>query len=93
MSRLLRKPKGTSGKVHDISPEDAGWGHVGFALYRLAPGERALEATGACEVIHVLVEGKAALRGAGRDWGVLGDRMNVFERTAPHCLDLPPGTS
>ena len=91
--RLLRKPKGTSGKVHDISPEDAGWGHVGFALYRLAPGERALEATGAREVILVLVEGKAALRGAGRDWGVLGDRMNVFERTAPHCLDLPPGTS
>ena len=56
-------------------------------------GESAAEATGAREVIPVMVEGKAALRGAGRDLGILGDRMDVFEKTAPHCLYLPPGTS
>ena len=28
MSDLLRKPKGSSGKVHDITPADAGWGYV-----------------------------------------------------------------
>jgi len=26
MSDLLRKPKGASGKVHAITPADAGWG-------------------------------------------------------------------
>jgi 5-deoxy-D-glucuronate isomerase len=38
-----------------------------------------------------MVEGKVRLAGASRDWGVLGERMNVFEKMAPHCLYLPNG--
>ena len=52
---LLRKPKGTAGKVHDISVADAGWGYVGFGLYRLALGQTVQEVTGDREVILVLV--------------------------------------
>ncbi|MGL4311635.1 MAG: 5-deoxy-glucuronate isomerase [Paracoccaceae bacterium] len=89
---LLLKPKGANGKVHDITPESAGWGHVGFGLYRLRAGEAAAEATGDREVILVMVEGKARITGAGQDWGILGDRMNVFEKTPPHCLYLPNGS-
>lgn len=92
MADLLRKPTAPHGKVHDITPEDAGWRYVGFALYRLKPGETAAEVTGDREVILVMVEGKAHITGAGQDWGVLGDRMDVFERTPPHCLYLPNGT-
>ncbi len=91
MNRLLHKPFGAHGKVHDITPQSAGWRYVGFALYRLRPGESVTEATGAMEAILVMVEGKAAFRAAGRDWGVLGDRMDVFEKTAPHCLYVPNG--
>ncbi|PZQ99649.1 MAG: 5-deoxy-glucuronate isomerase [Cereibacter sphaeroides] len=90
--KLLRKPVATSGKVHDISAKDADWGYVGFTLYRLAPGQTATEATGNREVILVLVEGKARISGAGRDWGELGERKDVFEKTPPHCLYLPNGT-
>jgi 5-deoxy-glucuronate isomerase len=89
---LLRRPLAASGKIHDVTPGNAGWGYVGFGLYRLAPGERASEATGDREVILVLVEGRARLSGAGRDWGEMGDRSSVFERTPPHCLYLPNGT-
>ncbi|AUH64428.1 5-deoxy-glucuronate isomerase [Paracoccus zhejiangensis] len=89
--RLLRKPFGTHGKVHQITPESAGWRYVGFSLYRLRAGEVAAEATGDREVILVMVEGKASLQAAGQDWGVLGDRMSVFERSAPHCLYVPNG--
>ncbi len=89
---LLRKPKGTSGKVHDITPASAGWGYVGFALYRLAPGETAAEATGDREVILVLVEGKARVTAGGTDHGEMGVRMDVFEKTPPHCLYLPNGS-
>ena len=39
-----------------------------------------------------MVEGKADLSGAGQDWGILGERMDVFEKTAPHCLYVPNGT-
>ncbi|PKQ07548.1 MAG: 5-deoxy-glucuronate isomerase, partial [Alphaproteobacteria bacterium HGW-Alphaproteobacteria-10] len=91
MSPLLRKPFGAHGKVHDITPASAGWRHVGFGLYRLRPGETASEATGAAEHILVMVEGKAAFRAAGADWGVLGDRMDVFEKSPPHALYVPGG--
>lgn len=93
MADLLRKPTGEVGKVHDVSPASAGWGYVGFGLYRLKAGDRAAEATGDREVILVLVEGRAQITAAGQDWGVMGDRMDVFERTAPHCLYVPGGQS
>ena len=92
MSHLLRKPFGQHGKVHQITPQDAGWRHVGFSLYRLRAGDSVAEATGANEVILVMVEGKARIEGAGQDWGELGQRMDLFEKTPPHCLYLPNGS-
>lgn len=91
MADLLRRPFGTHGKVHEITPASAGWRYVGFSLYRLRVGETVAEATGGNEAILVLVEGKAAFIAAGRDWGELGQRMDVFERTPPHCLYVPSG--
>lgn len=91
MSHLHIRPNGTHGKVHDVTPQSAGWGYVGFGLYRLAPGEVVAEPTGPREVILVLVEGKAQIQAAGRDWGELGARMDVFQKTAPHCLYVPNG--
>jgi len=93
MADLLRKPTGTSGKVHDISPESANWGYVGFGLYHLKPGETATEQTGETEVILVLVEGKAEISSEDKNFGELGDRMNVFERKPPHCVYIPAGSS
>ena len=92
MADLLLKPFGSHGKVHHVTPQSAGWRYVGFGLYRLRAGETAAEATGDTEVILVMVEGKARLTGAGQDWGVLGERMSVFEKTPPHSLYLPNGT-
>jgi 5-deoxy-glucuronate isomerase len=91
MSELLRRPFGRHGKVHGITPQSAGWRYVGFSLYHLRAGETAAEATGACEVILVMVEGRATLTAAGQNWGSLGDRMSVFEKTPPHCLYVPNG--
>jgi len=88
-SPLLRRPFGSHGKVHAITPQSAGWRYVGFSLYRLRAGERAGEATGTNEAILVMVEGKASFQAAGRDWGTLGDRMSPFERTPPHSLYVP----
>lgn len=91
MSKLLVRPNGTRGMVHDISPERAGWGYVGFQLYRLQAGETAGGALEDREAVFVFVEGKGALSGSGHDWGVLGDRMSVFEKTPPHCVYMPNG--
>lgn len=91
MADLLRKPLGSHGTLHDITPQSAGWRYVGFALHRLRAGENLAQAIGGREAILVMVEGKAHFHAAGQDWGLLGDRMNVFEKTPPHCLYLPPG--
>jgi 5-deoxy-glucuronate isomerase len=91
MADLLKRPTGLTGKVHDVTPNSAGWGYVGFGLYRLKAGETAAEATGETEVILVLVEGKAEISGGGKVFGELGDRMTVFERKPPHCVYIPAG--
>ena len=92
MTDLLRGPTALYGKVHDITPETANWGYVGFGLYHLKPGERVEENTGDREVILVLVEGKARISAGGVDLGEMGDRISVFEKTAPHCAYVPGDT-
>jgi 5-deoxy-glucuronate isomerase len=92
VSDLLVHPAGTRGKVHAISPRSAGWSYVGFDLYRLDAGEVVSDETGDREAILVLVEGKARIGGDGRDFGELGDRMNVFEKRPPHCVYIPSGS-
>ena len=92
-SPLLRKPVAVHGKVHAITPESAGWRYVGFGLYRLAVGDIAAEQTGKTEVILVLVEGKARVLGGGQDFGLIGQRLSVFEQTPPHCVYLPQVSS
>jgi len=92
MSRLLHKPKAAQGHVHHITPAEAGWQYVGFSLHRLAPGQEAHGRLDGQEAIVVVLEGRVAIQGAGTDWGVLGERLCVFERSAPHCLYLPPGS-
>jgi 5-deoxy-glucuronate isomerase len=93
MADLLRKPLASEGLVHAITAENAGWRYVGFELHRLASGAAATGLTKDREAILVMVEGRAQVQAAGQDWGVLGDRMDVFEKTAPHCLYIPPAQS
>ncbi len=93
MTHLLLKPSGTHGKVHEVTAASAGWRYVGFSLHRLRRGDRVAEATGADEAVLVMVEGHAGFRTPERDWGILGDRTSVFERTPPHCLYLPAAST
>ncbi len=92
MPTLLRKPVASAGLVHDITPDSAGWSYVGFALHRLSPGDLVTSTTDDTEVILVLVEGHATVSGAGQQFGILGDRLDVFERTPPHAVYIPNGS-
>ena len=89
MADLHRKPSGTTGKVHDITPASADWSYVGFGLYRLGAGETVAERTGEREAILVLVEGHAAITAGGERFGELGARLDVFERTKPWSVYVP----
>ena len=83
MSKLLKKPQGSSGKIHDISAKSAGWGYVGFSLYLLERGQNISQETSDQEVILVLVEGHAEVTADGKNFGILGDRLDVFEKHFP----------
>jgi len=91
MSRLLVKPRAERGKVINITPQSAGWKHVGFEVHKLAKGESAAAATGEREVCLVLVSGKAKVKAGGQDFGVLGERMTPFEGK-PHSVYVSGGS-
>ncbi len=93
MSDLLRKPFGTRGKVHEITPASAGWRYVGFSLFRLRAGDSAAEANGDREAILVMVEGRAEVSGGGVNFGTVGERMDVFEKSPPHSVYVPAGAA
>ena len=87
MSRLHVKPRGERGQVTSITPQSAGWKHVGFEVHKLGAGEKLAANTGEREVCLVLVSGKAKIN----DFGVLGERMTPFEGK-PHAVYVPAGS-
>ncbi len=90
MSKLLVKPAGRDGKVVDVTPQSAGWTHVGFALHRLKPGERVAGGERDREACLVLVSGRAAITGGDTDFGTVGRRMSPFEGK-PVSVYVPAG--
>jgi 5-deoxy-glucuronate isomerase len=89
---LLVRPSGTHGKVHDVTPESASWGYVGFGLHRLKPGDAVSERTGDREALLVLVEGRAEIGAGNVGFGEIGGRMDVFEGGKPWCVYVPDGS-
>lgn len=91
MSSLHVKPRGERGRITSITPQSAGWKHVGFEVHKLAQGESASASTGEREVCLVLVSGKAKIKAGAADFSVLGERMTPFEGK-PHAVYVPGGS-
>lgn len=92
-SELLRKNRepDAQGLVHRVTPEDAGWGYVGFELYRLRPGQELAQETGDREACLVLLGGRADAEAGGRSWPGIGDRAHPFEDKSPYAVYVPRG--
>ena len=90
MPNLKVRPSAEQGQVHDVTPASAGWTYVGFALHRLAPGERVEAACGERETCLVLVAGKAKVSADGKAYGEIGERLTPFEG-APFAVYVPAG--
>ena len=87
MSRLHVRPN-AGNPVLRVTPESAGWRYVGFEVQNLRAGDNAGAATGERELCLVLVSGKGRVKAAGKDFGVLGERMSPFEGK-PHAVYVP----
>ncbi|MCM5705222.1 5-deoxy-glucuronate isomerase [Larsenimonas salina] len=95
MSSLLVRPHSpdAEGKVLEVTPESAGWGHVGFCVHKLTQGDKVSFETGDREACVVLLTGRATIDCGDKRWENIGERMDVFEKTRPYAAYLPNDTS
>jgi 5-deoxy-glucuronate isomerase len=94
VSGLLVHPgaPGPDGTRLRVTPESAGWDHVGFELLALPPGAVARRETGDREVCIVAVHGTAHVRSPHGEWRDLGGRATPFDGP-PDAAYLPPGSA
>ena len=93
MSRLRVRPHApdATGQVLDVSPESAGWDHVGFAVHQLAPGQSAAGNDPGREVCLVVLTGTADIAAGPERYAGVGGRKTVFEDKAPAAAYVPAG--
>jgi 5-deoxy-glucuronate isomerase len=91
---LLIKSRPAGREIVAVTPEQAGWQHVGFRALRLAPGEREswVSAAGR-ELCLVVLSGTVDVAVGGRRFEALGVRSSVFEPVSPAALYIPPDQS
>lgn len=84
-NRLDGKP------VLAVGPEEVGWKHVGFEVYRLNAGETISRETGGDEACLVLLSGRADVAAEDGSWSDIGNRMSVFEQVPPYSVYVASG--
>ena len=88
-SPLLVKARRDGKEVVNVTPQSAGWTHVGFRALRLAAGDSEHVATGARELCLVVLAGSVDVTIGGQEFDELGNRDSVFDDRAPAALYVP----
>jgi len=91
VSPLLAKARREGREIVEVTPERAGWTHVGFRALRLADGEHESLNTGARELCLVVLSGRADVTVDGVAHESLGTRDSVFDPISPAAVYVPPG--
>jgi 5-deoxy-glucuronate isomerase len=81
------------GGVLEVTPESAGWSHVGFKAVRLEPGQEHRGGEPGREACLVILTGTAEVRVGERVFEEVGTRSSVFEDIAPGAVYAPAGAS
>jgi 5-deoxy-glucuronate isomerase len=88
-SPLLVKARRDGKEVVNVTPQSAGWKHVGFRALRLGAGDSEHVATGARELCLVVLAGSVDVTIGGQEFDELGNRDSVFDDRAPAALYVP----
>ena len=93
MSKLLVKSRAPdeTGCVLNITPQSAGWKHVGFQIHRLTDGQVVEGGAGERETCLVVLEGTADIAVDGGRFSDVGGRASVFDDAAPGAVYAPAG--
>ncbi len=93
VSRLQVKANRDGRDIVSVTPQSAGWEHVGFKAIRLAAGESQAIDTGTRELCLVVLTGSVDVTVDGQTWPGLGQRDSVFDPVSPAAVYVPPGKS
>ena len=96
---LHRKPTApdAAGFIQRVTPQNAGWQYVGFEAAQLKSGAKlAVASDNSTELCVVILSGIVSFDCGGQQTGgeqflQVGQRMSVFDGTAPYALYVPPG--
>lgn len=91
VSPLLVKAAPTGREIVNVTPERAGWTHVGFRAVRLAQGESEVCNTQDRELCLVVLTGTVTVTVDGQVYADLGKRHSVFDDLAPAAVYIPAG--
>jgi 5-deoxy-glucuronate isomerase len=91
--RVRPRAPDPEGRVLEITPESAGWDHVGFTVLRLEPGQSHGGGAADREACIVILTGSARVSVDERDFGILGSRESVFDDVPPAAVYSPAGSS
>lgn len=90
VSRLQVKAARTGREIVNVTPQSAGWKHVGFRAIRLETGESEHIDSGARELCLVVLSGRVDVTIGTQTWSALGTRDSVFDDCAPAAIYVPP---
>ncbi|MES2260406.1 MAG: 5-deoxy-glucuronate isomerase [Pseudomonadota bacterium] len=89
--KLLVKGEQHGQQIVAVTPQSAGWKHVGFAAHRLARGMALAFDSGDRELCIVVLCGTVSVRVGDLEWRAIGERASVFDGTAPYAVYAPGG--
>ncbi|HET9821986.1 MAG TPA: 5-deoxy-glucuronate isomerase [Burkholderiaceae bacterium] len=90
-SPLLAKAARSGREIVNVTPERAGWTHVGFRALRLSAGDVEALETGSRELCLVVLAGRVDVTVDDTPYPHLGNRDRVFDERAPAALYVPSG--
>ncbi len=91
VSPLLAKAAPAGREIVNVTPERAGWTHVGFRAVRLGVGEVETVQTGERELCLVVLTGTVNVTVDGKTYDNLGERSSVFDSIGPASVYVPKG--
>ncbi len=94
-SPLLVRPHApdADGRVLQVTPQSAGWSHVGFEVIHLAAGQAYTGGDAERETCLVVATGRADITVDGLRCVDVGGRSSVFEDAAPGAVYAPAGAA
>lgn len=87
--KLLVKGHADGEQIARVTPQSAGWTHVGFDARRLASGQHIDVLTDEREVCIVVISGTVTVEAGNQVWTDIGGRASVFDDRAPAAVYLP----